>query len=130
MTRGNALLRWTAVAGWAGCIFAASAMPASGLPEWLARLAGADKAAHGAIYAVLALLVCRAAGSGGGALSAAKLAAAAAGVTLYGLSDEVHQIFVPTRCFDLADLAADAAGAAAAVALWPGLLRRWPIIDR
>jgi len=30
----------------------------------------------------------------------------------YGLTDEIHQIFVPMRQFDLADLMADTAGAA------------------
>ena len=35
--------------------------------------------------------------------------------TIYGVTDEVHQMFVPLRTADLADLAADALGAAAAV---------------
>ncbi len=42
-------------------------------------------------------------------------------VTFYGLTDEVHQLFVPTRHFDLHDLAADLVGAVAGTAaqwLW------------
>ncbi|MBI5118835.1 VanZ family protein [Candidatus Poribacteria bacterium] len=36
---------------------------------------------------------------------------------LYGLSDEIHQLFVPNRTFTAADLIADALGAIAAAAL-------------
>ncbi|MBI4832086.1 MAG: VanZ family protein [Candidatus Lindowbacteria bacterium] len=34
----------------------------------------------------------------------------------YGLSDEIHQVFVPGRTFAVSDIAADALGSAAAVA--------------
>lgn len=37
---------------------------------------------------------------------------------LYGISDEYHQSFVPTRQPDVMDLMADLAGALAAVILW------------
>ncbi len=38
--------------------------------------------------------------------------------SLYGVSDEVHQLFVPRRQFDVRDLAADAVGAGARPAAW------------
>ncbi|MEO7425433.1 MAG: VanZ family protein [Fibrobacteria bacterium] len=40
---------------------------------------------------------------------------------LYGVGDEIHQIFVPLRSFDYADMAADALGVA--VGCW--LYSRW-----
>lgn len=33
--------------------------------------------------------------------------------SLYGVTDEVHQYFVPTRCFDLYDVCADTVGGVA-----------------
>jgi VanZ family protein len=42
----------------------------------------------------------------------------------YGLGDEVHQLFVPGRLFDLADLAADAAGGALGSGAYLWLARR------
>lgn len=48
--------------------------------------------------------------------------------SLYGVSDEVHQAFVPGRSADLLDWLADTAGAAVAVSLvrlWAG--RRSPV---
>ncbi|WP_018467266.1 VanZ family protein [Calidithermus timidus] len=43
---------------------------------------------------------------------------------LYGLSDEVHQMFVPGRVFDLGDWLADAIGAALATLSWNAVSRR------
>ncbi len=42
----------------------------------------------------------------------------------YGLSDETHQLFVANRSFDLADVAADVAGAAVAAILLAHVWRR------
>jgi len=76
-----------------------------------------DKAQHAAAYAGLCVVVLRAISGGWHRVSAGG-AALAAGLTIaYGLTDEVHQIFVPGRTFDPADLLADAAGACAAATL-------------
>ena len=75
-----------------------------------------DKGGHALLYSGLAALFVRALAGGSlqpfGALTAC---AAVAFSTLYGVTDEVHQMFVPERTADFADLAADALGAAAAV---------------
>jgi VanZ family protein len=45
--------------------------------------------------------------------------------TAYGLTDEIHQHFVPPRQMDGLDLLADASGAAlAAVIMYAGIIRR------
>jgi VanZ family protein len=63
------------------------------------------------------------------------LRAAAAVVlsTLYGVSDEWHQSFVPGRSPDVLDVAADAVGStigALAVLAAAAAVRRWGIVDR
>ena len=81
-----------------------------------------DKAGHLLGYVVLGVLVTR--GVGGGLpvrISAAVASLSVLITTAYGLSDELHQMFVPGRSADIYDVAADAAGAAIAVgacALW------------
>lgn len=105
---------WVPVCAYAAAIFVMSSLSQPPQPP-----AGVgDKGVHVLVYAGLALLVLR-------ALAGARLdritggrALLAVGVTvLYGASDEWHQRFVPGRSAELLDLAADAAGALAAVAL-------------
>ena len=127
-TRSPAL-RWGAVIGWAACIFVASATPRPITPGWLDWLPYSDKWLHAGVYAVLCLLLCRAWNVATG-LSRLELAAVVIGAALYGLTDEVHQIFVETRTFDVLDIAADAGGAGVAAAVWPWASRRWPGLGR
>ncbi len=87
-----------------------------------------DKSAHFLAYAVLGATVVRAlAGGRPAAMTAGRIALAAFVATLYGASDEVHQMFVPNRTPELLDLAADAAGSVAGAA---GLAVVARVIDR
>ena len=88
-----------------------------------------DKIGHGLLYAGLGFLTVRAlahgrpAAVGYGTVLLAILIAVA-----YGLSDELHQLLVPNRQFDLHDLAADGVGAAVAAGLgwaWGIIRRHW-----
>ena len=74
-----------------------------------------DLFAHAALYAVLAALL-----RGAGLTVPLALAAA----FLYGVSDELHQRFVPGRTAALSDLAADLAGALLGARIGVGFLRR------
>lgn len=98
-------------------LFALSSWPSPpGLP------AGVDKELHWVLYSGLSALVLRALARrdwrsvGWGRTFAAVIVAAA-----YGATDEYHQSFVPGRSAEVADLVADACGAAAAaiaIRLW------------
>jgi VanZ family protein len=82
---------------------------------------------HIAAYAGLAALTARAAAKGMRDVSWRAVVAAIAIASLYGVSDEYHQLFVPGRTFDVFDLAADAIGSvvgASAVGAWSIIRRR------
>ena len=83
---------------------------------------------HIAAYAGLGALTARAAGRGLRGVSWRAVLVAIAISTLYGVSDEYHQLFVPGRTFDLLDMAADGAGSvvgACAVGAWSIISRRF-----
>ena len=76
-----------------------------------------DKAAHFLIYAALGGALIRALADGRAMrMNASRVALATVLGTLYGVSDEVHQWFVPPRTPELMDLAADFLGALAGAA--------------
>ncbi len=114
---------WLPAIAWAAFLFHLSSLP--GLPA----LDGVDdKQAHAAAYSVLAF--CCVIGLSGASLrriTPALLVTALVLAVCYGVSDELHQAFVPGREPDVADVFADAVGALLAVALvwaWAILLRR------
>ncbi len=82
-----------------------------------------DKPAHFVEYAMLGALICRALmGYGVRAGRAVPLAMAIA--TSYGVTDEIHQAFVPERSPEALDLLADALGAIAGSTIWFLLVRK------
>ena len=86
----------------------------------------ADKIVHLLLYGGLSALIVRARAGGWTKRTTAGVAVSAVIIaTLYGVSDEIHQHFVPFRQTDARDLAADAVGAAlAAGLLYLGIIRR------
>jgi VanZ family protein len=100
--------RWLAVLVWAGVIFAFSSIPSlsTHLGTWDLVL---RKCAHMAEYAVLAVLVLRAAGSRVWAFGFA---------VAYAATDELHQTFVRGRHGSPVDVGIDAVGALLGLALW------------
>jgi VanZ family protein len=99
---------WIPVAVWAAVIFAFSSIPSlgTGLGTWDLVL---RKLAHAAEYAVLGALLVRA---------TAKAELALVLGTIYAVSDEVHQAFVPGRMGSPLDVALDAVGVVCGVVLW------------
>jgi len=99
------------IVAYCGAIFWLSSQPEPPAPDL--TFPGADKAAHALIYGGLAGLTSTGIRrsrkwSDPRLLRYGPLVFA----VFYGLSDEVHQLFVPKRSFSLLDLAADALGAA------------------
>jgi VanZ family protein len=110
---------WFPSLGWAAVIFVLSSFPGSAYPQ--TDVANADKLVHAVIYGLLGGLVARGFVRGSRMSLAPIVVLATVVATLYGMSDELHQRFVPGRNSDWHDVAADAVGGllgAAAVALW------------
>lgn len=111
---GSFVRLWLPVVAWAALIFAFSSVPdlGTGLGGWDLVL---RKLAHTAEYAVLGALLVRATGRAGLAVGLG---------TLYAVSDEIHQTFVPGRMGSPVDVAIDAVGVACGVFLWQSIRAR------
>jgi VanZ family protein len=106
---------WLPATAWLTMIFVLSSQPALPSPP-----AVNDKQAHAFTFGVLAvLLLMGLAGWRWASVTRSALLTAFLLAAAYGVTDELHQRFVPGRTPDVADVAADAAGAALAmVAAW------------
>jgi VanZ family protein len=113
---------WIPALVWAAIIFVLSSLPGSAYPK--TNLINADKLVHVALYGLLGGLCARGfvRGTGRGAWAALGLAALLS--ALYGVTDELHQAFVPGRNSDWRDVVADAAGSVLGAAVVVLLARR------
>ena len=111
---------WVPVALYAGAIFFLSAQshPEEHLPSFLLKDVS-DKVLHAVEYAVLGGLCYRAFRWGLSEQMAARaLIIAIVTASLYGVTDEVHQLFVPFRESSWLDWLADTIGAAIGALSW------------
>ena len=105
---GSVVRLWLPVVAWAMLIFALSSVPdlGTGLGGWDLVL---RKLAHAAEYAVLGALLLRATARPGIAFVLG---------SVYAVSDELHQAFVPGRAGSPLDVALDTVGVAVGILLW------------
>jgi VanZ family protein len=118
----HALWLWTPAVACAAAIHYGSTRPVP--PVVVAPIPHMDKLVHAGAYGLLALLLARALhGSSRAALSVAAVAACLWS-TAYGAVEEVVQRFLPGRSSDVADLVANAVGAALAAWVWQAAVTR------
>lgn len=92
---------------YAGFLFYLSSLSQPSVPEFPLS----DKIYHLGLYAGLGFLLARATRGSSTAWTGKKLLMAAfLGASLYGTTDEIHQIFVPQRSWEMLDLMMDGAG--------------------
>ena len=111
---------WVPVALYAGVIFFLSdqSHPEEHLPSFLLKEVS-DKVLHTVEYAVLGGLCYRAFRWGlNGQVAARALIIAIVAASLYGVTDEVHQLFVPFRESSWQDWLADTIGAVIGALSW------------
>jgi len=116
LSRSHPFVAWIPAVVWMIAIFVASAQPELPLQDHVP-----DYLSHSTAYLVLAVLWCRALARGGEATLRTALAAVVA-CTLYGVTDEWHQSFVPGRHSEARDVRNDALGATAGALVYAGIL--------
>jgi VanZ family protein len=111
---------WVPVVLYAGAIFFLSAQshPEEQLPKVLLEKVS-DKVLHAVEYAILAMLCYRAfRWAAGPSVARQALVLAIVTASVYGITDEAHQLFVPFRESSWLDWLADTAGASVGALSW------------
>jgi VanZ family protein len=114
------LIYWGPVVGYAGLIFYLSALshPEDRLPSFLLKELS-DKVLHVVEYSILSLLCYRAfRWTAGPTVARRAVVLAIVTASVYGLTDEAHQLFVPFREANWQDWLADTIGAVIGALSW------------
>lgn len=108
--------RWGPAIAWMALIFVLSAQPGLKVSEDPAVDSPIRQLAHLGVYGVLAVLFVHALGGLGRPLRARTALLALVLAVGYGITDEIHQSFVPDRTGTVSDIIDDAIGATLGVA--------------
>jgi len=106
---------------WMGVLFYLSHQPSLPAPM---LFPGQDKLFHAIVYGILGFLLLASRTPSAQGYTSAQLRGSVLVASLYGISDEFHQYFVPGRSSDVWDWVADTIGALIAVSLLAWLSRR------
>ncbi|MFN2387471.1 MAG: VanZ family protein [Thermoanaerobaculia bacterium] len=118
MRAGDPWGRRAAAALWSLVVLASSSWPnPPGPPDALSGVPALDKLTHLLLYGVLGFLIYRAMRWPGRAgFGAGRVLAIAGALAVFGTLDEIHQLWIPGRGMEGADLLADVAGGAVGAA--------------
>lgn len=118
---------WVFPLAWMALIFFGSSMQ---LKQGASPFTYADKVVHFFEYGILGVLLFNALEKKSSVTSVTLLITLTTVLTgLYGLSDEIHQYFVPTRECSYFDLIFDVAGGLCCSLMWYHLKKRIPKVD-
>lgn len=104
--------RWGPAIAWAALIFVLSAQPGLKISTDASVDGPARHVAHGFVYTVLVVLIVHGLGQLGRPLTLRTAIIAAVLGVGYGITDELHQTFVPDRTGQAIDVGYDAIGVA------------------
>jgi len=99
---------WFLAAAWAVIIFVLSSIPGQSMPR--VEILRYDKVVHAIVYSVLGGLFFLALRQTSSLTVGRLIVLAAAFAFIYGVTDEVHQLFVPGRSAEVYDALADGIG--------------------
>jgi len=110
---------------WMAVLFYLSHQPTLETPS---LFSGQDKLFHALAYATLGIVLLASRTPSIGGFTPPQIRDSILIASLYGISDELHQYFVPGRNADVWDWVADTLGAVIAVSLLAWLSRKWKTV--